>query len=167
MKAEIEHCFLHQLNAVVNVLDHLPDEQFTTASQYLSSSTIGQHCRHAVELMQCLQQGYEAGFVNYDARNRNELIQQDRHTCIAAFKDCEHMLHWADKSLQLKVIAHLGADAVVVQTTFLRELAYNLEHLIHHMALIRVGLIELGFENIPADFGYAYSTIQHQQQCVQ
>jgi hypothetical protein len=167
MKSEIEHCFLYQLHAVVSVLEHLPNDYFTNHSQYLSAATIGQHCRHAVELMQCLQQGYEAGFVNYDERKRNELIEQDRLICIAAFKACKQMLHWADKPMQLKVVAHLDSDAVVVQTTFLRELAYNLEHLIHHMALMRVGLIEVGFENIPADFGYAYSTIQHQQQCAQ
>jgi hypothetical protein len=167
MKTEIEQCFLYQLHAVIAVLEQLSNEVFAKPSLYLSSATIGQHCRHSVELLQCLHQGYEKGYVNYDERDRNVLIEQDRHICIAALKACEQTLPLADKPMQLKVVAHLGAQAVLVQTTFLRELTYNLEHLIHHMALIRVAFMEFGLTNIPEDFGYAYSTIQHQQQCAQ
>jgi len=167
MKTEIEQCFIYQLHAVVAVLEQISNEHFASPSLYLSSATLGQHCRHSVELLQCLHQGYEKGYINYDDRKRNELIENDRLIGIAAFKECEQILHLADKPMQLKVVAHRDAQAVIVQTTFLRELAYNLEHLIHHMALMRVSLLECGFANSPADFGYAYSTIQHQQQCAQ
>lgn len=167
MRNEIETSFLYQLHSMADLLMRLPDEWFTAPSKYLSSATIGQHCRHAVELLQCLEQGYQEGVINYDDRDRNELIENDRLICIAAFKECEQTLQLKDKALQLKVLAHLGDNSSIVQTTFQRELAYNLEHLIHHMALMRVALTEFGFANIPADFGYAYSTLQHQQQCAQ
>jgi hypothetical protein len=44
-----------------------------------------------------------------------------------------------------------------------RELLYNLEHAIHHMALIQVA-VRQAFPalTLPAHFGVAYSTVQHQ-----
>jgi hypothetical protein len=54
-----------------------------------------------------------------------------------------------------------------VSTNYYREVIYNLEHTIHHMALIRVGINELGNIDLPKDFGVAPSTIKYKQLCVQ
>jgi hypothetical protein len=40
-----------------------------------------------------------------------------------------------------------------------------MEHAIHHMALIRVGLEEQGIPDIPPHFGVAPSTVRHQASC--
>jgi hypothetical protein len=49
---------------------------------------------------------------------------------------------------------------VLIESTLARELLYNLEHAIHHMALIRVGL-NLRFKYVlyQDNFGVAYSTL--------
>ena len=55
-----------------------------------------------------------------------------------------------------------------IATTFQRELAYCLEHSIHHQALIKVGLKELNLENIiEKNFGVAPATIRYHEKCVQ
>ena len=36
-----------------------------------------------------------------------------------------------------------GSAPVVIPTNYFREIAYNLEHTVHHMALIRVGVNEV------------------------
>jgi hypothetical protein len=47
------------------------------------------------------------------------------------------------------------------------EIAYNLEHTIHHMALIRVGLHELGDITLDDSYGVAPSTLKYRKRCVQ
>lgn len=59
--------------------------------------------------------------------------------------------------------------SVYINKTFInRELAYCLEHSIHHQALIKVGLKEQNIENlIDENFGVAPATIRHKQKCAQ
>jgi hypothetical protein len=47
-----------------------------------------------------------------------------------------------------------------VTTTYFREIVYNTEHTIHHLALIKVALIEMKLAIVDASFGMAYSTIR-------
>jgi hypothetical protein len=56
---------------------------------------------------------------------------------------------------------------VSIPTNYYREVAYNLEHTIHHMALIRVGVNEVSSIVLPDQFGVAYSTIKYKEQCAQ
>ena len=52
-------------------------------------------------------------------------------------------------------------DKTSVRSTLSRELAYNLEHCIHHMALIRIGLYDLNPNwELPETFGIAPSTLR-------
>jgi len=54
-----------------------------------------------------------------------------------------------------------------IPSNYYRELAYNLEHTIHHMALIRVGVNEVSSIELPVEFGVAYSTVKYRKQCAQ
>jgi hypothetical protein len=60
-----------------------------------------------------------------------------------------------------------GSAAVVIPTNYFREIAYNLEHTVHHMALIRVGVNEVSTVQLPQEFGVAYSTIKYRKECAQ
>jgi hypothetical protein len=52
-------------------------------------------------------------------------------------------------------------------TNYYREIVYNLEHTIHHMALIRVGLKELASIELPENYGVASATVKHKKSCAQ
>jgi len=58
-------------------------------------------------------------------------------------------------------------DPVHFDTNYYREVAYNLEHTIHHMALIKVGIREVSDMEIPENFGVASSTIKFRSACAQ
>jgi len=52
-------------------------------------------------------------------------------------------------------------ESFKIKTSLDRELVYNIEHAIHHMAIIRIA-IENEFDSVSIDkhFGVAYSTIR-------
>jgi len=56
---------------------------------------------------------------------------------------------------------------MIVETNYYRELIYNLEHTIHHMALIKVGINEVSCIAVPEGFGIATSTIKFRRSCAQ
>ncbi len=155
----------HQLT---NVLDRLTAEQYQSPSANLSGSSIGQHTRHVIELFQCLQAGYASGEVCYDNRKRDVQIETDKQFAQTLLNEIAETLEQPDKELRLLGMYDEAATGQLqVATNYHRELLYNLEHTVHHMALIRVGLKELNAEPAAEHFGIASSTIRHREQCAQ
>lgn len=161
----IRHVFV-QLH---ETLDKLTTTQYTQPSNALFSATIGQHVRHIVELFQCLEQGYDIGVVNYEKRKRDKQLETDKNLAIRELHRISHDLSRADKDMLLEMTCDEHSnDVVAVKSNYYREVIYNLEHTIHHMALIRVGVAEVSEINLPQGFGVAFSTIKHNSQvCAQ
>ena len=154
-----------QLNAV---LDKVSAEQYISPSESLSNATIGQHMRHIIELYQCLMSGYNAGIVCYDHRKRDSAIENSKELAKQLLADVLSSVNRENKELKLESwYGDNDPSLVSLHTNYYRELMYNLEHSVHHMALIRVGLKEFSADYISENFGVASSTIRHQQQCAQ
>ncbi len=154
------------LDELMHVLKQLPDQQrYTEPCTALSDATIGQHTRHVIELYQCLLAGYTKGIVNYDDRKRNKLYENDTAEAITVIKEIQNDLEKPDKLL--RIVSDAADDMVSIQSNYNREVLYNLEHCIHHQALIRVALISSSGIVVSEAFGVAHSTIQHRKQCAQ
>lgn len=149
-------------------LDKLTPEQYTACSKSLFNATIGQHVRHIVELFQCLEQGYEMGTVNYERRKRDKQIETDKNLAIRLLHQISNDLLRTDKKIQLEMsYDDVSNETITVESNYYREVVYNLEHTVHHMALIRVGVAELSDIQLPEGFGVASSTIKHRETCAQ
>lgn len=58
-------------------------------------------------------------------------------------------------------------ECVPVETNFLRELTYNIEHAVHHMAIMKIGIREVApLIVIPKSFGVAVSTLRYREETV-
>jgi hypothetical protein len=153
------------LMSLVNVLQQLPDSgSYSNPCEALSNATIGQHTRHIIELYQCLLAGYAAGKINYDERKRNILYENDIAASIEVIKEIQQKLEQPDK--QVNIFCG-NENPVCIESNYYREVLYNLEHCIHHQALIKVALLTIKNINIDGSFGVAPSTLQHRQQCAQ
>ena len=151
-----------------DVLKNLADQQYSLPSVILSGATIGQHLRHTIEFYQELYKGYETGSVNYDKRQRDYRIETERHFALQKIDDIIKNLYKPDKSLLLVASLSTGYNKQLeFQTNYNRELLYNLEHTVHHMALIRIGIEEISTMQLPPNFGVAESTIQSGKLCAQ
>ena len=153
------------LNELVSLLNQISNDDFTSPCKGLSNSTIGEHTRHIIEMFQCLENQYEGGVVNYDKRNRDYKIQTDTDFALQCIEDIKNQLEKKDKKLTLQQI--VDDEELYIESNYFRELLYNLEHCIHHQALIKVAVLQLEHLQIDNDFGVARSTIEYRKQCAQ
>ncbi len=156
------------LQQLATLLSSLTVTEYTTKSALLGNSSIGAHVRHTIEMYQCMLNGYESGLINYEKRERNIVIECDQELAAKVLFGLCNSLPLQNKTLTLE--GEYCSDDVAlmgIPTNYYRELIYNLEHTIHHMALIRVGVQTLTDINLPKDFGVAPSTLKHQQACAQ
>jgi hypothetical protein len=154
------------LNEIITVLEQLPThESYAGSCSALSDASIGQHTRHVIELYQCLLAGYEGGVVNYDDRRRNKLYENDKNEAIAVIREIQDSIEREDKILDVVCESH--EQPITIHSNYYREVLYNLEHCIHHQALIRVALISSKDVLVSEAFGVAPSTMQYRQQCAQ
>jgi len=166
---------MHLQQAISNVfvqlndsIDQLSGEQYVQPVQTLSNATIGQHVRHIIELFICLENGYENGTVNYEKRKRDYTVETNKALAIQLLHAIAAGLGKPNKTLMLEAgYDDLSEDVVTIETNYLREVVYNLEHTVHHMALIRVGIMALSEIALPEGYGVASSTIKYRQACAQ
>jgi hypothetical protein len=156
-----------QLQSLSKLLLGLTDKQFTKKVAHLGNSSIGGHTRHVIELLQCAIDGYSTGEVDYVNRKRNLLLETDRIFAQALLQQLEGRIKVPDRQLNLVVEQIEGASELTnVTTTYYREVVYNTEHTIHHLALIKVAIIDMKLDIVDTDFGMAYSTIKYQASLV-
>lgn len=157
---------LHKtLNELASLLNQLSNDDFTTPCKGLSNSTIGEHTRHIIEMFQCLGSQYPGGIINYDKRNRDYRIQTNTDFALQCITDVKNQLVKENKVLTLQQI--IDGEELRIESNYFRELLYNLEHCIHHQALIKVAVLQLEHLYIDEDFGVARSTIEYRKQCAQ
>ena len=110
-------------------------DQYTQKLPVLNGSSIGQHVRHAIKFFQCLFEELSTIIINSDP-----------------YFPIQLKVNFDDDNFEL------------IETNFLRELVYMVEHSIHHFALMQIGIQEnVKHIKIESNFGVAYSTISHQQ----
>jgi len=158
----IKDCITN-LSEQQELLLKMSDKQYQHQSELLSGASIGQHLRHVVEFYDCLLNGLSQEKINYEKRARSLELENNRKTAIKKISSVIDQL----LSLELNSRLYLEIEDTIIATSVQRELYYNLEHSIHHQALIKVGLKEQNIGNmVNDDFGVAPSTLKYRKQCV-
>lgn len=153
------------LTEFICVLNQITQEEFCLPFANLSDATIGGHTRHIIELFQCLDEQFEGGIINYDSRKRDYSIQSSIENAKLAMETISRNLEKENKNLLIQQV--VGSELLTVSSNYNRELMYNLEHCIHHQALIKVALLQLDSITFNENFGVAPSTIEYRKQCAQ
>jgi hypothetical protein len=153
---------LSQLKDIVNVLGI---EYYNKESEILSGATIGQHIRHILEFYLLLVSGSFTGTINYDKRERDMRIETDPSFAAKVIERILSGINTLDESQTVKFEADYsssGSSQNRITSSVGRELAYCIEHSIHHQAIIKAGLIDLHLSDLVSEqFGIAYSTIRY------
>lgn len=158
---------LSQLSFVV---EQIEKRDFSLPCVSLGNSTIGQHVRHTLEFFLCLESGCNEGVVNYDKRPHDKLMESDKSVALSTIYRIKEFVsgNKEDFALMLEVGYNLDSEeSVKMQTNYLRELTYNIEHAVHHMAVMKIGIREVAsYISLPTDFGVAASTIRYNESSV-
>ena len=152
------------LNENIELLRQLSNEEFCKKNPELSLAIIGEHMRHIIELFDCLLVNYNQGIINYDKRDRDIKIQSDVNFAITIIKKHLSTIDKPNKELSLQ--HNCFSVEELLPTNYFRELLYNLEHSIHHQALIKVALYNFPHIKISNSFGVAPSTLEYRKKCV-
>lgn len=155
------------LNQLSDIIQQLDENDFARPSAALGKATVGQHTRHTLEFFLCLERGFRNGIVNYDKRAHDKLIETDKFVALNTINQIRDFIVWQknDQPLELEVGYERDSEAcITIETNYFRELIYNIEHAVHHMAIMKIGLREVApYVSFPPDFGIAVSTMRHQE----
>jgi uncharacterized damage-inducible protein DinB len=158
------------LSQLTDMVSQLTEQDFSRPVDTLGNSTIGQHLRHTLEFFICLERGFEAGVINYDKRAHDKLIETDKFVAFSVLLKINKFIHEhrSDKALKLEAAYDLDKEEfITIETNYLRELVYNIEHAVHHMAIMKIGIRQAApYVTLAHDFGIAASTIRHQETVV-
>ena len=149
-----------QLRSLKELLLQLDKEQYIKKITYLGNASIGGHTRHIIELLKCVTDGYQHCKVDYVNRVRDLSLETNVAIALEELDMLAENIFQPDKQLLLVTDCDATGKAIPVITTFYREIVYNAEHTIHHLALIRVALREMQLSVVDENFGMAYSTIK-------
>ncbi|WP_276368031.1 DinB family protein [Chryseolinea sp. H1M3-3] len=157
------------LSQLAYLVEQIREDDFVKPAETLSHSTIGQHLRHTLEFFMCFEHGFDEGLINYDKRAHDKLIESDKYLALATIERISDFVNnVCDKSLKLEVGYDLKNESfVTIDTTATRELVYNIEHAVHHMAIMKIGIKEIApYIQLAPDFGIAASTIRYKENSV-
>ncbi len=149
------------LGDLEDMLNQIRTEDFCMISPFLKSSSIGQHCRHIIELYNCLLDQYADGIISYDMRIRDIKIETESYLALSHLKNIKMKIIKPDKSLLL--IHELEGKDLSFVSSYCREVLYNIEHCIHHQALIKLASKELKYIQLSPTFGIAPATLAFQK----
>lgn len=159
---------LHDVRAqLMHILNALSPQQYTHAIP--GHSSIGAHCRHSIEFMQALQNGGDE--VNYDNRQRNLEVETSIEIAKKSLEEVvTHIGHMLDKQCiahPVSMVEKLSTayDSTPVPSTLGREIAYVVQHGVHHIFMIKTLAQMQGIE-LDGNLGVAPATLAYQgKQC--
>jgi|GEM_PF-560685 len=127
------------------VIAMINEDQYSQTLTIFSGSSIGMHARHVVEFYQCLLLQYDHQSIDYEQRKRDLLLQsQPEYFNIAVQKIISAIENLRTNQLNTPLsILTSSEKGELISNSLARELHYNLEHTIHHSALIKIGVLIL------------------------
>ena len=153
---------------LTDLLDLLSDDQYRETPEIFSGASVGKHYRHIIEFFQSVALADQTETICYDNRLRDARIETSRTLAKELLLGLKEELSVMDNEKRLTLIGDLTADEnsenSYMFTSLFREYHYAVEHAIHHMAIIKMGVKQV-FPDVRIDreFGVAPSTLRYQQ----
>jgi uncharacterized damage-inducible protein DinB len=156
------HC-VDNLKQLQKIIENLTDEQYAHPQEILSCSSIGAHVRHILEFYICLIRADKIQ-ISYDTRDRNKRLEEEKSYCLQMIPAIISTLETYKTDQEFLLFSNFSekSDEVIkLKTSLFRELAYCLEHSVHHEAIIKIAIQPFSNEvGMMETFGVAASTVR-------
>lgn len=154
---------IQALRQGIDLLGTLSPERYVRKTPACYNSSAGGHLRHVIEHYLGFLQGTETGEIDYEARARDPLIENDPAYATAQLEAIGERLGLivGDRVLRVRAESAPSESPPVWGVSSVgRELEFLLSHTVHHYALIGV-ICRLAGDALPEDFGMAPSTLRY------
>lgn len=163
--AELKEIASTVLSHVKIYLEQLSDEDYSKPLPLLSDVSIGSHTRHVLDGFLCIIHQLETNRISYDKRERDLRLASDTSFALEKIASINLFINDLDLVRDCAFEATYSNKDFSTKSTLEREIIHNFEHVIHHLAIIKIALKHY-FQSveIPVEFGVAYSTLQYWEQ---
>lgn len=150
----------------IDLLARHDDASYCRADAKTFGSGIGPHFRHVLDHYKSFLAGAADGFIDYDRRVRDTLMETDRGAALAEMAATRASLSVAeldlDAAVDVGVSASISGPDYRSRSSVGRELQFLVSHTVHHYALIAIASRILGVRP-DESFGVAPSTLKYLQ----
>jgi len=158
----LRNATLETLDQVMEIIDLVSDHYL--AESTISSSPIGRHVRHITDHLLAFQSGISSGCIDYNLRRRDTAFEYDPAFAKKTLANFTHWLKSAPLDKQtVTVVSEISvshSESAKLTSTLDRELMFQINHTLHHVAYIRAIAKSLGLD-IPAYLGVAPATASY------
>ena len=162
-QSKLKYVIKNLFDQLQYLVRELSEQEISTKLEIISGSTIGMHIRHIIEFFDCFLIGVEQGRICYDDRKRELSLEKDKQYILNSIEEVIQKLNTIEnKNIHLSVNYFMEGVTETIPTNVNRELVCNIEHAVHHMAIISIAMKHsFQYIDIPEFFGVAQSTIAH------
>ncbi len=153
---------INQLLSIQSILNQIDEKDYVASLKTLKDASIGKHVRHILEFYQCLLFNANDSEVNYDDRKRNNLLEENLKHALGVITEIIDRIEKVKENQRIILTSTYQHHATSMETSLYRELAYNIEHTVHHLAIISIAIpIHFEYIKLTENIGYADSTIDY------
>lgn len=157
---------IHRLEEVYQLIQKIPDGLYLEKAEIISDSTIGQHFRHIIEFYLSIV-NVQTDTICYDDRVRDARLETDKSFVGITIHEIISKLKSMNGNREMTLRANYGDkvnEIVYLPSSLHREMAYALDHCIHHLAIIKIAISQSTWEvNLDPNLGVAPSTIRYKK----
>jgi uncharacterized damage-inducible protein DinB len=150
------------LDELSTVVAELPVEIYCAGVAHGVSGSVGEHVRHCLDHISALLAAGASATLSYDHRQRGTAIETDPGAALQHILRLQVALErWPSRSLDAPIrvssVNMPGSAPVAGWSTLARELAFVVNHTVHHQAIIAL-VLRLHGLRVPDRFGHSPST---------
>lgn len=149
---------LREMRAVVASLD---GDEYAASGVPGVTASIGGHVRHCLDHIEALERARATGRVDYDQRVRGTRVETNVEEAVTAIeRACARLQTWPAvlaEPVEFTGQVAVASRPVAAGSTLDREVAFVLNHTIHHSAVVALLANRIGHA-VPPRFGFAPAT---------
>lgn len=161
---------IQNLEELRQLLSGLPEDIFQRKVEKITESSIGQHLRHIIEFYQTIFKK-KRDMISYDDRERDKNLEENIEAAITEIDNLIAQLKTIKSDSKLIVRANYGTvinEILYLESTLFRELAYAMDHTVHHLAIVKIIITNCETDlKIDDKIGVASSTLRFRKECAQ
>ena len=128
---------IETLNNLAKLISPL-DKIYSQKNSHLINETIGKHVRHIIDFYLCFINGIKNKFIDYDKRERNTKVENDKEYAIQTISAIIDQLNNGYLNTPITINLNLSITKSSLKSSLERELMYIVDHAIHHGHIIQI-----------------------------